>query len=41
VALTSEYAPVVQTLIVDSAAGAWDLYGMKLLYAIGVKSAEI
>jgi hypothetical protein len=41
VALTSEYAPVVKTLIVDSAAGAWDLYGMKLLYAIGVKSAEI
>ena len=41
-AMTSVIAPVAETLIIDSAAGAWDLYGVKLLYAIGVvKSPEI
>jgi RHS repeat-associated protein len=34
--MTSALAPIAETLIIDSAAGAWDLYGVKLLYAIGV-----
>ena len=34
--MTSALRPVAVTLMVDSAAGAWDLYGVKLLYAIGV-----
>jgi RHS repeat-associated protein len=32
-------APATETLIVDSAAGAWDLYGMQLLYAVGFQKA--
>lgn len=40
--MTSALAPIAETLMVDSAAGAWDLYGVKLLYAIGVvKTPEI
>jgi hypothetical protein len=34
--MTSALASMAETLIIDSAAGAWDLYGVKLLYAIGV-----
>jgi uncharacterized membrane protein YeaQ/YmgE (transglycosylase-associated protein family) len=34
--MTSALRPVAVTLMVDSAVGAWDLYGVKLLYAIGV-----
>lgn len=34
--MTSALAPIAETLVIDSAAGAWDLYGVKLLYAIGV-----
>lgn len=41
-AMTSVLRPVAVTLMVDSASGAWDLYGVKLLYAIGVvKSPDI
>ncbi len=35
-AMASVIAPLATTLIIDSSAGAWDLYGTKLLYAIGV-----
>jgi len=34
--MSSAVAPVVTELMVDGAAGGWDLYGVKLLAAIGV-----
>jgi RHS repeat-associated protein len=34
-AVTSPLEPAAWTLLTDSAAGAWDLYGTKILYAIG------
>jgi len=40
-AMTSVIAPVAETLIVDSAAGGWDLYGTKLLQAIGVVNSPV
>lgn len=35
--LTGPAAPVAETLLVDAAAGGWDLHGIKLLDTVGVQ----